>query len=300
MSFTVIGIGEVVWDLLPAGPQLGGAPTNFACHAQSLGANALVVTRVGNDRLGRDVLEHFKAMNVSEATVQVDDEFPTGTVTVSLSGQGVAQFTIHEYAAWDRITVTKSALEAVRQADAVCFGSLAQRTPASRVAIQQLVAAASGDALRLFDINLRQNFYSLEVIEPSLRLANVLKLNQEELSILTGMFSLQGDVRQQMEGLSDAFGLKVVVLTCGPSGSLIYQDGHWSEQSPQPISVVDTVGAGDAFTATLTMGLLNNRSLSEIHALAAKAAQYVCSRAGATPALPEALRREFVSSSSVT
>lgn len=300
MSFTVIGIGEVVWDLLPTGPQLGGAPGNFACHARSLGADALVVTRVGNDGLGRAVLQRFKAMNVPEATVQVDDELPTGTVTVRLSGQGLPQFTVHENVAWDRIVVTKPALDAVRQADAVCFGSIAQRTPASRAAIQQLVAAAPEEALRLFDINLRQNFYSREVVEQSLCLANMLKLNDAELSVLREMFSLQGDVRRQMEALGNTFGLKTVVLTCGPGGSLIYQEGRWSEQPSQPIAVVDTVGAGDSFAATLTVGLLNRWDLSEVHALTAEVARYVCSQAGATPPLPGSLRSKFLRRSSVT
>lgn len=300
MSFTVIGIGEVVWDLLPAGPQLGGAPANFACHARSLGADALVITRVGNDSLGRAVLQRFRTMNLPEAMVQVDDELPTSTVTVTLSGQGVPQFTIHENVAWDRIVVTQSALDAVRQADAVCFGSIAQRTHASRAAIQQLVAAAPEKALRLYDINLRQHFYSREVIEQSLSLANMLKLNDAELCVLSEMFSLQGDVRRQMEALANTFGLKTVVLTCGPSGSLIYQQGQWSEQPSQPVAVVDTVGAGDSFAATLTVGLLNRWDLSEVHALTAEVARYVCSQAGATPALPESLRSKFVRTNPVT
>jgi len=300
MSFTVIGIGEVVWDLLPTGPQLGGAPANFACHARSLGANALIITRVGRDHFGGKVLRRFKALNVPEATVQVDDELPTGTVTVELSGQGVPQFTIHENAAWDRIEVTKSVLDAVRQADAICFGSIAQRTPASRAAIQQLLAAAPERSLKLFDINLRQHFYSRDVVEQSLRLASMLKLNDTELSVMTEMFSIPGDVRRQMEVLGDMFGLKAVVLTRGPRGSLIFKEGRWSEQPSRPVQVVDTVGAGDAFAATLTMGLLNKWDLGELHTLTAEVARYVCSQAGGTPALPEALRSRFVGRSSVT
>lgn len=294
MSLTVIGIGEVVWDLLPTGPQLGGAPANFACHARSLGVDALVVTRVGDDCLGRDVLQRFKAKNLSDAMVQLDDELPTGTVTVSLSGQGVPQFTVHENVAWDRLVVTKSVLDTVRRADAVCFGSLAQRTPASRAAIQELVAAAPVGALKLFDINLRRNFYSREVVEQSLSLANMLKLNDSELATLREMFLLKGGARRQMEALSHTFGLKAVVLTCGPEGSLIYQKGQWSEQPSQPVSVVDTVGAGDSFAATLTVGLLKGWDLNEVHALAAEIARYVCSEAGATPTLPEYLRSKFV------
>jgi Sugar kinases, ribokinase family len=293
MSFTVIGIGEVVWDFLPAGPQLGGAPANFAFHARSFGANGLVVTRIGNDSLGRDALRRFRAMDVPETTVQIDDELPTGKVTVALSGPGIPQFTIHENAAWDRIAVTDLVLAAVRHADAVCFGSLAQRTPESRDAIQQLVAAAPDKALKLFDINLRQSFYSPEMIERSLDLASVLKVNDTELCVLRDLFSLHGEVRSQMEQLAIRFALKVVVLTCGSGISLIYQEGHWSERPSRPVVVADTVGAGDAFAATLTMGLLHKWKLNEIHALSAEVARYVCSQAGATPTLPEEFRASF-------
>lgn len=254
MSFTVIGLGELLWDLLPAGAQLGGAPTNFVCHAQSLGAQASIVSRVGSDDLGREALNRFDVMNISRAFVQVDDALPTGTVTVRIGRHGVPKFTICENVAWDRMTAGAEALEAVRHADAVCFGSLAQRARTSRLAIQRLVAATPAGALRLFDINLRQNWYSLEVIESSLRLANVLKLNREELSVLTKMFSLRGDVRRRMQRLIDTFELKVMVLTCGASGSLICHQGRWSKRPQESTPVVDTVGAGDAFAATLTMG----------------------------------------------
>src|SRR6185369_4991753 len=282
----IVGVGEVLWDLLPAGPQLGGAPSNFAYHAQALGARARVVTRVGNDRLGQEVLQRFNEMHLPIDTVQFDDQRPTGTVAVSLSGDGVPQFTIHEDVAWDRLTVTEQALETVRQADAVCFGSLAQRAPASRAAIQQLVASAPARAFRVFDVNLRQWFYSREVIEQSLRLANVLKLNNDELPILAEAFGLPGEPRSQVESLARRFGLKFVVLTLGSKGSLIYRDGGWSEQTAQPTPIVDTVGAGDSFTAALVMGLLSNMALDEAHAFAAELAPYVCSQAGATPALP--------------
>jgi fructokinase len=202
MSFKVLGIGEVLWDLLPSGPQLGGAPGNFACHARSLGAQASVVARVGNDSLGRLILERFEHLNIADGTMQVDDEAPTGTVTVSLSGKGIPHFTIHEQVAWDRLVITQKGLDAVRQADAVCFGTLAQRGEPSRNSIQRLVSAASADALRVLDINLRQNYYSREVIEISLCLANVLKLNDSELPVLAGLFNLSGPTRRQIEQLA--------------------------------------------------------------------------------------------------
>lgn len=293
MSFKVIGIGEVLWDLMPAGKQLGGAPANFACHARSLGADAFVITRVGEDTLGREILQRFKAMEIADGVVQIDPRKPTGTVAVLLQAGGVPQFGIREDVAWDWLAPTEAARKAVREADAVCFGSLAQRNAISRATIQQLMSAAPARALRIFDINLRQQYYSREIIEQSLRLANVLKLNELELPVLATLFDLGIRPQQQIERLARLFELQVVVLTRGPQTSLIYQDGHWSEQGAEPVQVVDTVGAGDAFTAALTMGLLNRMDLDEVHAFAAQVARFVCSHAGATPALPAPLRNKF-------
>ena len=190
MSFRVVGIGEVLWDLLPAGAQLGGAPANVAYHAHALGATASLVTRVGNDDLGKTIVERFEQIEIADDTIQVDDVAPTGTVTVALSRDGIPRYRIHENVAWDHLAVTTPALTAVRAADAVCFGSLAQRGDISRHAIQRLVAAASATALRVLDINVRQNYFSRDVIERSLRLANVLKLNDDELPILAQLFGL--------------------------------------------------------------------------------------------------------------
>jgi fructokinase len=293
MSYKVIGIGEALWDLLPSGPQLGGAPANFAYHAHALGAHACVVTRVGNDSFGRTIIERFEQMGIADGTVQIDDTAATGTVTVSLSGNGIPNFTIHEQVAWDRIAVTSKALDAVRQADAICFGTLAQRSESARISIQRLVAAASGDKLRVFDINLRQNYFSRQVIEESLRLANILKLNDAELPILASFFSLKGNIQDQIKQLAKKFSLQVVALTRGPAGSLLYQAGQWSDCPSVPISIKDTVGAGDAFTAALVMGLLQKMKLDEINTLADEVARYVCSCHGATPPLPRVICDRF-------
>ncbi|HUF19280.1 MAG TPA: carbohydrate kinase [Burkholderiales bacterium] len=293
MSFTVVGLGEVLWDLLPAGPQLGGAPTNFTYQAGALGARAIMVTRVGNDDLGREVIERFRKMNLPSETVQVDPVRPTGTVTVTLNEKGVGQYAFADDTAWEQLVATSSALTAISGAHAVCFGTLGQRNPVARKSIQQLLAAAPVDALRICDINLRLDFYSREVIEQSMRLSNVLKLNDEELMVLTGMFSLQGDVQQRIEWFVRSFGFKTVVLTRGSLGSLIYHEGRWSQVPPQPVRVADTVGAGDAFAAALTMGLLSGMDLGEVHAIAAEMARYVCSQPGGTPPMPEAFRRKF-------
>lgn len=294
MSFKVVGIGEVLWDLFPDGPQLGGAPANFAYHAHALGARAMVLTRVGKDRFGNEILERFKAMELPLGAVQLDDDAPTGTVTVRLNGNGVPHFVIHENVAWDRLEITETAREAVSQANAVCFGTLAQRKPVSRETIQQLIGASPANALRVFDINLRQQFFSREVIEKSLVLANVVKLNDGELSILAEMFQLGATPQRQMEKLAQDFGLRLVALTRGPNGSLLYQLGRWSMQPPPPVQVVDTVGAGDSFTAALVMGLLAEMDLDAVHAAAAEVAGYVCSQAGATPALPPQFRKKFI------
>ena len=279
--------------MLPTGPQLGGAPANFAHQAAALGARAAMVTRVGNDDLGREVLRCFAAAGLPSETVQLDPARPTGTVAVALDESGSPQYTFSKDPAWERLEATSAALRAVRDADAVSFGTLGQRSAISRRAIQQLIAAAPVDALKIFDMNLRLDFYSRELIYESMRLSNVLKMNDAELAAVTAMFSLQGDVRQRIEKLVRMFGFKVVVVTRGPSASLIFRAACWSELSPRPVQVVDTVGAGDAFAAALTIGLLAGKSLGEVHGGAAELARYVCSQRGATPPIPESLRVMF-------
>jgi len=295
----------VLWDLLLTGPQLGGAPANFAYHAHALGAEAQVITRVGTDDYGREIIRRFHKMGLPDRTVQIDETASTGTAKVELSGNGLAHFTIQENVAWDYIFATPEALATAREAHAICFGSLAQRSESSRNTIQQLVAAAPADALRVFDINLRQQFYSRGLIERSLHLANVLKLNDDELLSLAEMFSLSGStphqVERQIEGqiecLAQTFRLRVVALTRGSNGSLLYQkeknEARWSDCPSRPVKVVDTVGAGDSFTAALVLGLLRKMDLDEINTLANDVARYVCSQAGATPALPVEFARRF-------
>jgi fructokinase len=293
-NFKVIGIGEVLWDLLPSGPQLGGAPANFAYHAHALGARGRIITRIGNDSLGQAILQRFEQLGLDGKTVQVDKGAPTGTVTVTLSSAGVPHFTIHEQVAWDRLEGTAAALEEVRTADAICFGSLAQRGDASRTAIQTMVATTPAQAIRIFDVNLRQHYFSPKILEESLHLANVLKLNDSELPIIAELFSLRGSPRDQISGLAQKFGLQLVALTRGAAGSLLHQRGQWSECASLPTAVIDTVGAGDAFTASIAVGLLQKRPLDEINLLGNEVARHVCSCAGATPPLPESIRKRFL------
>jgi fructokinase len=299
MNLNIVGVGEVLWDLLLTGPKLGGAPANFAYHAHALGAHVNVITRVGKDDHGREVIRRFQNMGLPDATVQIDETAPTGTAKVVLSGDGLAHFTIQENVAWDYIAANREALAAVGAADAICFGSLAQRCQTSRNTILQLVAAAPAKALRVFDINLRQQFYARPVIEKSLQLANVLKLNEDELPILAAMFSLSGSAELQIERLAHTFDLQVVALTRGPQGSLLFQKKgkRSSDCASHPVQVIDTVGAGDSFTAALVLGLLQKMDLDEINDIANEVARYVCSQAGATPSLPVEFARRFSGSS---
>src|ERR1700692_1653375 len=300
MSFRIVGIGEVLWDLLLTGPQLGGAPANFAYHAHALGAEAHVITRVGGDDLGREILRRFRDMGLQhggvQSDVQVDERAPTGTASVTLSGEGLAHFAVQENVAWDFLDATPEALTLVSEAHGVCFGSLAQRSESSRNAIQQLMESSPDDALRVFDVNLRRPFYTRDVIERSLQLANVLKLNDDELPSLTAMFNLTGSTEKQIECLTQIFSLQVVALTRGPNGSLLYQTSarRWSDCPSRPVTIVDTVGAGDSFTAALVLGLLCEMDLDEINSIANEVARYVCSQPGATPPLPSELGFRFL------
>jgi fructokinase len=283
----------VLWDLLPTGPQMGGAPANFACHARALGIHARIVTRVGRDDFGDAIKRRLAEMEVAVELIQTDDTLPTGTVTVTLTADGIPAYTIHDGVAWDQLAAEPDALAAVATADAVCFGTLAQRSVTTRRSIQRLLAGAPASSWRILDINLRQNYYDVVGIEASLRLANVLKLTAYELSVLAPLSGTARSVRQQIETLAERFGLRVVVLTRGEGGSLLWQDGRWSDRSADRIDVKDTVGAGDAFTAALCVGLLRGLDLDEINTIANEVAAFVCVSAGATPPLPEALRRRL-------
>jgi fructokinase len=303
MNFKVIGVGEVLWDLLPTGPQFGGAPANFAYHAHALGAQVNLITRIGDDDLGRAVIRRLQETGLTQTTVQIDKTAPTGTARVAISGDGLAHFTIQDSVAWDCIAVTGEALAAAREARAICFGSLAQRAETSRRTIQQLVAATPTDALRVFDINLRQQFYTRDVIEQALRAANVLKLSDDELPVVAAMFRRTSSTEAQIDSLARDFDLQVVALTRGANGSLLYQalplprrlEGgpRWSDCSSRPVKIVDTVGAGDSFTAALVLGLLGKMDLDQINAIANDIASYVCSQPGATPSLPVEFAKRF-------
>jgi fructokinase len=292
--FRILGVGELLWDLLPAGPQLGGAPANFALHARALGADAALVSRVGRDERGCAALLRLAAAGLPTGLIQRDASAPTGTVGVTLGDDGQPAYTIHEGVAWDRLEATPEALAAVAAADAVCFGTLAQRDPRARAAVQRLVSAAPTGALRIFDLNLRQHFHAPAVIEASLRLANVLKVNDAEWPVLAAQFGLAGDLRAQVAALAGCFGLRVVALTRGAAGSLLLADGVWAEDPGMPVKVVDTIGAGDAFTAAMTLALLAGWPATKVNAMAGELARFVCGHAGATPVLPPGFAAQFL------
>lgn len=286
MKFRVVGIGEILWDIIPSGKLLGGAPANFAFHAQQLGAVATIVSRVGNDENGREILDRLRQLNVATDGIQRDETFPTGTVSVQVSEGGQPSYTIHENVAWDRLK------ESEVEADAICFGTLAQRSAASREAIQKTVAAQKG--LRVLDVNLRQHFYSRELLAQSLELANVLKVNDHELPLIAEMFGVGGDARAQMLALAEEFSLQTVACTRGGNGSLLFSRGQWSEHPGISVRVADTIGAGDSFTAAMTIGLLRNWDLETINARANEVAAFVASQPGGTPLLPDSIRSPFL------
>ncbi len=286
---SIVGLGEVLWDLLPTGRVLGGAPANVAFHAAGLGARGAVASCVGDDSLGGEILARLDAAGVDRRAVAVDPVHPTGTVTVELDAAGKPTFIIHQDVAWDFLPASEEVLGVVGTADAVCFGSLAQRGEVSRQTIAQCLAA-TGAALRIFDINLRQHYYSGEIISACLDSANVLKLNDEELPVVAELLGLAQDPSVAVAALVERFSLRLVALTCGERGSQLVTADETSSRPASQVAVVDSIGAGDAFTAVVALGMLAGLPLSAIHERAERVAGYVCTQAGATPALPDELR----------
>jgi fructokinase len=293
VSFKVVGLGEALWDLLPGNRQVGGSPANFACHAAALGAEAGIVSRVGRDDLGRELIERLDRLGVRTAAIETDPSLPTGSVRVELASGGQPQFFIEENVAWDALHGEAAGREAVSAADAVCFGSMGQRSEPARTSIRALLAATRAEAWRIFDINLRQHYYSGGVLHDSLSLANALKVSDAELPRLAELLGLRGDARAQIVELASRYKLRCVAYTRGEKGSLLFVEGRWSDHPGHKIRVADTVGAGDAFTAAMTLGLLAGWPLDEVNSRAGEVAAFVCSQSGATPPLPESMRARF-------
>jgi len=281
---TIVGLGELLWDLLPSGRQLGGAPANFAYFANLLGDRGIVASRVGNDDLGRQAASRLRQLGSSTEYLQYDPTHATGTVAVRVDGAGQPQFEIARPVAWDFLEWTPAWKKLAEAADAVCFGSLAQRSPVSRETILQFLRSTQPRALRVFDVNLRAPFYSRDVLEASLPLADVIKLNHDELPLLAGVLGIPfGEERSTAEALLHASMAKLVCVTRGSCGSLLVGKAGAAEHPGFRVVVVDTVGAGDAFTATLVYHCLRGSPLEEMNEAANRVGAWVASQAGATP-----------------
>jgi fructokinase len=282
----VFGLGEVLWDLLPQGKQLGGAPANFAYFVSALGARAFLVSRVGQDELGGVTLERLQALGLAIDLITRDPEHETGKASVELNEAGVPRFVIHSPAAWDFIPASAITLNRLASASAVCFGTLGRRCEVSRASVREMLLSVPRSALRIFDVNLRHPFYSEDLITEGLGLANVLKINESEMSVLSDLYAIKGGEVDRLRALGDRFGLQVVAMTSGSEGSIIIQGDCVSRHAAIATEVKDTVGAGDAFTAALVIGLLEGYDLDRLHRRAARLASYVCSQTGAMPRLP--------------
>ncbi|WP_288281093.1 carbohydrate kinase [uncultured Prevotella sp.] len=286
----VVGLGEVLWDVLPEGKKLGGAPANFAYHAgQFLGmGNTIAISALGEDKLAEETIEALKDHGLNYMMPRV--KYPTGTVQVTLSGDGIPAYEIKENVAWDNIPYTVEMAEIAKNCRAVCFGSLAQRYVTSWATIRQFLDDTPADCLKIFDINLRQQFYSKDVIEESLRRCNILKINDEELVVIKRMYGYDNlDMRGICEKILADYKLKMLVLTCGTNGSYVFAPGLTSFQETPKVTVADTVGAGDSFTGSFCATILNGRPLEEAHKCAVQISAYVCTQNGAMPSYPEKL-----------
>jgi fructokinase len=283
----IVALGQVLWDLLPSGKALGGAPFNFAFHCHQLGRRAAFVSRVGRDELGREARAAVRALGMDDAFLQDDDSHPTGTVTVELEG-GQPRYTIHENVAFDHLAAEPRLLDLVARANVVCFGTLCLRAPVSRDTIQRLVRAASG-AIVVCDLNLRQQFYSPEIVESSLRASRWLKLNDDELRVLAEMFRLPGRRDSaKLANLRKRFALELVALTRGAQGALVQTLDEEVAVPGVAVAVADTVGAGDAFTAGLAVRVLEGAAVAEAAAFANRLAALVATRPGGTPRIDRA------------
>jgi len=287
----IVGIGELLWDVFGPDRRVpGGAPINFAFHAGQLGYQAFAVSKIGCDPLGDELLQWMQREGLTAEYIQRSQEYPTGTVTVQVRESGQPDFTITENVAWDYLQCDASLLELAGRAAAVCFGSLAQRNDVSRRTIQQVVQACGG--LKVCDINLRQHFYDPVVLETSLRLADVLKLNHEELDVLADMFGATGDMAARSRRLLERFDMHLVCVTLADHGSLLVGAADHARHEGFKVQVVDAVGCGDAFCAVLVDGVLRQRSLSAIAESANRAGAFVATQQGGTPNWPPDLVRQ--------
>ena len=293
MNKVIVGLGEALWDCLPEGSKLGGAPANFAYHASQFGYDAYAVSAIGNDALGEQTLKAFDDKQLKYVMPRVD--FPTGTVQVQLDDEGVPTYDIKQDVAWDNIPFTPEIEAVAKHCQCVCFGSLAQRSSVSRETIHRFLDTTPMECLKIFDINLRQNFYSKEIIQDSLKACDILKINDEELVTIGRIFGYPGlDIENKCWLILGKYNLKMLVLTCGTNGSYVFAPGVKSFQPTPKVKVADTVGAGDSFTGSFAAAILSGMPVQLAHELAVQVSAYVCTQPGAMPKLPEEIVRKVI------
>ena len=294
MNQVIVGMGEALWDVLPEGKKIGGAPANFAYHVSQFGFDSRIVSAVGEDTDGTEIMDVFqkKALKTMIACVP----YPTGTVQVTLDAVGVPCYDIKEAVAWDNIPFTDELKSLALNTRAVCFGSLAQRSQVSRDTIKRFLDAMPDldGSLKIFDVNLRQGFYTKEILCDSMSRCNVLKINDEELVVISRVFDYPGiDLQDKCWILLAKYNLKMFILTCGTNGSYVFTPGVVSFQETPRVAVADTVGAGDSFTAAFTSAVLAGKPVQEAHKLAVEVSAFVCTQSGAMPELPEVLKNRL-------
>ena len=280
MKQLIVGLGEILWDCLPEGKKLGGAPANFAFHAGLLGADTVAISAIGNDALGDEILRELDEKGLKYLLPRVEQE--TGTVQVTLDDEGIPSYEIKTGVAWDNIPFLPEIKQIAEKCDCVCYGSLAQRSEVSRNTIQEFLRHTPEDCLKIFDINLRQHFYTKELIHDNLLACNVLKINDEELEIVTELFGLPTmSIEDKCRRLLENYNLQLVILTCGVNGSYVFARNEKSFQKTPKVEVADTVGAGDSFTGAFAASLLAGKSIEEAHQLAVKVSAFICTQKGA-------------------
>lgn len=287
MNEIVVGMGEALWDVLPEGKKIGGAPANFAYHVSQFGLPSCVVSAIGDDALGKEIIENFTSKGLDQLIAEVP--YPTGTVQVEIDQTGIPLYDIKENVAWDNIPYTEHLDALAKRTKAVCFGSLAQRNVVSRETINHFLDTMpkDDDSLIVFDVNLRQGFYNKAILCKSMQNCNILKINDEELITVSRMFGYPGiDLQDKCWILLGKYNLKMLILTCGINGSYVFTPGNVSFQPTPKVEVADTVGAGDSFTAAFIASILKGKSVTEAHSIAVKTSAYVCTQKGAMPILP--------------
>ncbi|NPD91813.1 carbohydrate kinase family protein [Xylanibacter muris] len=291
MNEFVVGMGEALWDVLPEGKKIGGAPANFAYHVSQFGLPGRVISAVGNDALGNEIIENFTSKGLNHLIERVP--YPTGTVQVEIDQAGIPQYDIKENVAWDNIPCTDAVMNIAKNTKAVCFGSLAQRNVVSRNTINSFLDAmpSTEDNLVVFDVNLRQGFYNKEILCSSMRRCNILKINDEELVTVSRMFGYPGiDLQDKCWILLGKYNLKMLILTCGINGSYVFTPGNVSFQPTPKVEVADTVGAGDSFTAAFIASVLKGKTVGDAHRCAVTTSAFVCTKKGAMPILPDEIK----------